>query len=516
MKKEYKVLRLILGDQLNIQHSWFHTVDDHHLYVLMELKSETSYVQHHIQKVIGFFLAMRRFKTDLEKQGHQVIYLKLDDKENRQTISENIENLIQKYAIERFEYLQPDEYRVDMELNSLCENLTLPTKNYDSEHFLTQGEELETFFAGKRNYLMENFYRYMRKKHRILIKEDGKSPIGEKWNYDQQNRKKLPRKFEVPATIRFDKEVSALTELLKEEGVATIGTIDVAAFNWPITREEALQALDHFLDYRLSCFGTYQDAMSEKHYLLYHSGLSFALNIKLIHPLEVVRKAEEYWLANQKVIDLAQVEGFIRQIIGWREYMRGIYWAKMPQYAQLNYFNHQLDLPKWYWTGNTKMNCLAHAIQQSLQFAYAHHIQRLMLTGNFALLLGVHPDQVDRWYLGIYIDAIEWVEITNTRGMSQYADGGIVGTKPYVSSANYIDKMSDYCKNCHYDKKQKYGPKACPFNSLFWDFYERHRGKLSQNPRIGMMYRVWDRNSTEEKMKILDQAKYYREHIAEV
>ena len=291
----------------------------------------------------------------------------------------------------------------------------------------------------------------------------------------------------------------------------TIGRLaDPTQFDWPVTRDESLQLLQHFLEVRFASFGTYQDAMTTNDHWLFHSRLSFAMNTKMIGPLEIVKAAEAYWYEHQDEVDIAQAEGFIRQIIGWREYMRGIYWAKMPDYAAMNYFGHTESLPAWYWTGNTKMTCLSHAINQSLDVAYAHHIQRLMVTGNFALLLGAHPDEVDQWYLGIYMDAIEWVEITNTRGMSQFADGGIVGTKPYVSSANYIYKMSDYCGQCAYDRKKKYGAGACPFNSLYWDFYDRHRDKLGSNPRIGMMYRVWDKNNSEEKARILAQAAIYK------
>jgi deoxyribodipyrimidine photolyase-related protein len=256
--------------------------------------------------------------------------------------------------------------------------------------------------------------------------------------------------------------------------------------------------------------------MTTRDELLFHSRLSFGLNVKLISPLEVVRYCVDYWEKHQEAIDISQIEGFVRQIIGWREYMRGVYWAHMPEYADLNFFDHQAKLPSWFWTGDTQMKCLQHAIGQSLEGAYAHHIQRLMVTGNFALLLGVHPDEVDAWYLGIYMDAVEWVEITNTRGMSQFADGGIVGTKPYVASANYMHKMGDYCSQCAYDRKKKVGEGACPFNSLYWDFYDRHEDKLARNPRIGMMYRVWAKRDPEEKAAILEQADYYKKHIEEL
>jgi deoxyribodipyrimidine photolyase-related protein len=296
-------------------------------------------------------------------------------------------------------------------------------------------------------------------------------------------------------------------------GVKTIGNIDKKYFDWCTSREEALALLNHFCQFQLIHFGTYEDAMTQRDTLLFHSKLSFAMNIKLISPLEVVTQCVNYWQNHQKTIDIAQIEGFVRQIIGWREYMRGVYWAQMPEFATLNFFNHQADLPAWFWTGDTQMNCLKNSIGQSLDKAYAHHIQRLMVTGAFSLLLGVHPDQLDEWYLGIYMDAIEWVEITNTRGMSQYADGGIVGTKPYVGSANYIDKMSDYCQNCHYDKSLRYGHKSCPFNSLYWDFYDRHRDKLAKNPRIGMMYPMLNKMLPDELEKILTQAAFYKGNV---
>jgi deoxyribodipyrimidine photolyase-related protein len=272
--------------------------------------------------------------------------------------------------------------------------------------------------------------------------------------------------------------------------------------------------LEYFCEQLLPNFGAYQDALTTWDPYLFHSRLSFSLNTKMISPLEVVQTVEKYWYVHQDQISIAQVEGFIRQIIGWREYMRGIYWAKMPEFGEMNFFGHDRKLPDWFWTGKTKMNCLKQSIGQSLELAYAHHIQRLMVTGNFALLAGIHPDEVDQWYLGIYIDAIEWVEITNTRGMSQFADGGIVGTKPYVSSANYIKKQGNYCDHCAYDQKEKVGEKACPLNSLYWHFYARNREKLEKNPRIGMAYRTWDKMGN--KLEVLDKAEYYLKNIEDL
>lgn len=511
-----KKLRLILGDQLNSNHSWFKEKNQETIYVMMEILPETQYVQHHIQKVIGFFLAMRDFAQSLENQGFDVRYFKLDDADNAQSFEQNIIHLIQKENITSFEYQLPDEYRVDEILKNFSQKIEsdeIDVKAFDSEHFLSTREDLATLFKGKKTYLMENFYRKMRIKHNLLMEADGMTPLENRWNFDAENRKKLPKDMVIPPAKHFYRDVSEVVEMLEKMNVQTIGNVNKKHFDWCISREEALVLLEHFCQFQLLHFGTYEDAMTQRDTLLFHSKLSFAMNIKLLSPLEVVEYCVNYWKNHQKTITIAQIEGFIRQIIGWREYMRGIYWAEMPSFAKLNFFDHQADLPSWFWTGETKMNCLKNSIGQSLDKAYAHHIQRLMVTGAFTLLLGVHPDQVDAWYLGIYMDASEWVEITNTRGMSQYADGGIVGTKPYAGSANYIDKMSDYCQNCHYDKSLRYGHNACPFNSLYWDFYDRHREKLVKNPRIGMMYPMLNKMQPEELEKILIQAAFYKENV---
>lgn len=502
-----KTLRLILGDQLNPQHSWFESVDPEVYYVMMEVRQETDYVRHHIQKVVGFFAAMRHFAGWLRASGHQIQYLRLDDPANRQNIPDNLMQVLDTLAPDRFQYQAPDEYRLDQQLRSLGERWALPVEMVDTEHFLSGRGEVQALFEGKKQYLMERFYREMRRKYDLLM--EGDAPLSGRWNYDAENRKKLPKNADVPEPLTFSHDVRKLKRMVIGAGISTIGTLDPAHFIWPVSREEALELLDFFLRNCLPHFGTYQDAMSEPYWSLYHARLSFSLNTKMLSPLEVVQAAIHTWEKDPENIGLAQVEGFVRQIIGWREYMRGIYWAHMPGFRDLNYFKHQRPLPDFYWTGETKMRCLGHAIRQSLMYAYAHHIQRLMVTGNFALLAGIDPDEVDAWYLGIYIDAIEWVEITNTRGMSQFADGGLVGTKPYVSSANYLDKMSDYCQGCAYDKKKRTGEGACPFNSLYWHFYHRHRPLLEANPRIGMMYRIWDKMEAETREAILQQAEAY-------
>lgn len=510
-----KTLRLILGDQLNAQHSWYTTTDSEVTYVMMEIRSETDYATHHIQKVLGFFAAMRHFAQWLEAQNHQVIYIRLNDAENAQSFSANCQTLIDRDGFSRFEYQLPDEWRVDQHLKAFSAALKIEAAVVDTEHFYSTRSELSELFKGKKMYLMETFYRHMRKKHHVLI-DDQMQPLHGKWNFDGDNREKLPKHHMPIRPLLFSNDLSDIEYDLQQAGITTIGSVDSKNFIWPVNRLQALTLLDFFVKNCLKFFGTFQDAMAPQEWSLYHSRISFAMNVKMISPDEVVQSAIQYYNKHQEQIAFHQLEGFVRQIIGWREYMRGIYWMKMPEYASMNYFGHTDKLPDWYWTGKTKMHCMKQAISQSLDFAYAHHIQRLMITGNFALLAGVHPDEVDAWYLGIYIDAIDWVEITNTRGMSQFADGGIVGTKPYISSASYIHKMSSYCTGCYYDKSKKIGHKACPFNSLYWNFYDRHSKLLSGNPRIGMMYHVLNRMAPEERTALLEQAEYYLTNINEL
>lgn len=514
MENEYKVLRLVLGDQLNMQHSWYANQDPSILYVLMEIRTETDYVWHHIQKACAFFAAMEHFAMHLQDSGHQVTYIKLDDPLNQQSIAANCDALIGQHKIERFEYQLPDEYRLDETLKAYAKQLAISMQVYDTEHFFSSRDELGLFFANKKGLLMETFYREMRKKHGILL--NGKEPAGGKWNFDEQNRHKLPKHHKPYPPLLFDNNVRAQYDRLVQAGVKTIGNINPENFYWPINRVQALALLHYFTGHCLPLFGTFQDAMHTDEWSIYHARLSFAMNSKILSPKEVVQAAIAAWQAAPDQIAINQLEGFVRQVLGWREYMRGIYWLKMPEFEGLNYFAHIRKLPNWYWSGKTKMNCLKHSIGQSLEHAYAHHIQRLMITGNFALLAGINPDDVDFWYLGIYIDAIQWVEITNTRGMSQFADGGITGSKPYTASANYIHKQSNYCDNCHYDRSKRIGDHACPFNSLYWDFHDRHRDKLQHNPRLSMVYRLWDKMNPQNREAILLRANYCLEHLEEL
>ena len=478
-------LRLLLGDQLNAQHSWFRHRHDDVVYVLMEVRQETDYVLHHAQKIIAIFAGMRELARQLAASGHRVCYLTIDDAANLQSLPANLDMLLARYSAAEFEYQAPDEWRLDAQMATYTRTLAVRSAMVDSEHFYSAHGEAAQLFSKRQRWLMEHFYRAMRVKHKVLVDADDK-PLGGQWNFDHDNRKSWPGTPTAPADWRAPHDHSALWETIQKAGVASFGAPHAAALAWPLNRDEALQHLDAFVEHALPHFGQFQDAMSSRSSRLFHSLLSFALNTKMLNPREVVARVESAWHAGHA--PLAAVEGYIRQILGWREYVRGVYWEQMPEYVERNVFGHTRALPGWFWTGQTKMRCMASAIGDSLEHAHTHHIHRLMVIGNFALVAGLDPVALHHWYLGVYIDAFEWVELPNTLGMSQFADGGMLATKPYVSSAAYIDRMSDYCKGCHYDKKQRLGERACPFNALYWDFFARNEERLASNPRIGMVY----------------------------
>ncbi|NKI33329.1 cryptochrome/photolyase family protein [Croceivirga thetidis] len=499
-----KTLRLILGDQLNSNHSWFQTVDDEVIYVMAEMRQETDYVKHHIQKVVGFFLAMRQFSNQLSSAGHKVRYFRINDKDNPHKLPDLIDDLIDEYDAQHFEYQLPDEWRLDKQLNEICDSLSITSQAVDSEHFYTSRYDLKNFFAGKKQLIMESFYRMMRKKHDIMMVNG--QPDGGKWNFDHSNRKKWSGEPEIPKELNFQKDVSEILDEIEDSGIKTFGNLNSKSFNWPVSKKECTKLLNYFCEHLLVHFGDYQDAFHTQEKFLFHSRLSFAMNSKMLSPKEVIDYVLDHYYSNTANIDISQVEGFVRQILGWREYMRGIYWKEMPEYAQMNKLENYNPLPEFFWTGKTKMNCLKHAIGQSLDEAYAHHIQRLMIIGNFALLAQIHPDEVDAWYLGVYIDALQWVEITNTRGMSQFADGGIVATKPYVSSANYINKMGNYCKECVYSTTKKTGDESCPFNSLYWNFLDDKKEHFQKNQRMGMMLNLLAKKEPKELKELKERA----------
>lgn len=486
-------LRLLLGDQLDPLHPWFGERRADVVYVLMEVRQETDYVRHHAQKVLAIFAAMRALARQLRANGHRVRYVTIDDPSSRQTLTGNLDALTRHYRAAAVEYQHPDEWRLDALLREWGADAPVPVRAVDSAHFLAPRDGVTRALAGHRQWVMEHFYRRMRRQHRVLM--DGDAPAGGQWNFDADNRQPWRGEPPEPPDPRPCHDQQALWRTIEAAGVATIGDPQADTLRWPLTRAEALAQLDAFVAHALPHFGPYQDALSHTHTRLFHSQLSFALNVKLLHPREVIARAEAAWRSGDA--PLASVEGFVRQILGWREYVRGVYWAHMPGYTARNALGHQRPLPRWYWDGQTRMACLRAAIGQTLAGAYAHHIQRLMVTGNFALLLGCDPAEVHRWYLGVYIDAFEWVEAPNTLGMSQWADGGLMATKPYVSSASYLQRMGDHCRACPYDPRQRVGERACPFNALYWDFLARQRERLAANPRMAMMLRQLDRMEPE-------------------
>lgn len=504
--KTIHTLRLILGDQLNASHSWYKEQDDGVLYLIAELHQEAHYVRHHIQKICAFFAAMEQFASALRAAGHQVRHLTLDDTADYASLNDLIAALCREHSIERFEYQQPDEYRLAQQLQQM--QLTIPVSCCDSEHFLLPKEELANYIKPGKHNRMESFYRKMRVRFDILM-DDGQ-PRGERWNFDGENRNKLkPADIAaIPQPLLFANPLEDYLQRIERHNIPTLGSVSDTLL-WPVNRQQALQLLGYFCEHCLPNFGRFQDAMTqhgESRWSLYHSRISFALNSKILHPMQVIDAALQRHADSTSGVDLAQVEGFVRQILGWREYVRAVYWINMPDYAQRNSFAADRDLPGYFWTGDTKMACMKQAIDQSLETAYAHHIQRLMVTGNFAMLAGIDPDQVDAWYLGIYIDAIEWVETPNTRGMSQFADGGLIATKPYAASGSYINKMSDYCKDCFYSVKERVTENACPFNSLYWSFMQRHSERFVNNPRTAMAYRSWEKMDAGVRQSLLKRA----------
>ncbi|MFW1676847.1 cryptochrome/photolyase family protein [Pontibacter sp. JAM-7] len=510
-------LRLILGDQLNPRHTWFRNTNDQVLYLIAELPQELGYVKHHVQKVCAFFSAMEQFAQALKQVGHRVCHLTLDDTADFSTLPALLDHLKQAEAITAMEYQRPDEFRLLEQLRLWASGQPFPVQEHDSEHFLLPFTEIPQQFKPGKAHRMEFFYRRMRQRYDILMQDA--QPEGKRWNFDSDNRQTLkPHDLDqLPESLGFSNDVTTIMQRLERHQVPHFGTPSNHLL-WPVNRRQAEALLTFFCHQLLPYFGQFQDAMTQHNagWSLYHSRLSFALNAKMLHPMQVIQAAIAAYRSAPERITLAQIEGFVRQILGWREFIRGIYWANMPDYREHNALQAQRALPEYFWDGNTRMNCMHHALGQSLDYAYAHHIQRLMVIGNFCLLTGMSPDAVDAWYLGVYIDAIEWVEMPNTRGMSQFADGGLVASKPYIGGGNYINKMSDYCQSCHYQVKQTLGDKACPFNSLYWNFIARHQQHFANNPRMSLVVKNWQKRDIEQQQAVQQQAAAYLEKLPEL
>lgn len=503
------ILRLILGDQLSPTLSSLEGCDKIKDIIFMcEVWEEMTYVKHHKKKIAFLFSAMRHFAQELQDRGYRVEYTKLDDTCNAGSLKGDVGRILKHNNIDRIVVTYPSEYRILADIQSWENEFGIPVEIRSDNRFLCAPEEFKIWAKDRKQLRMEYFYREMRNKYGILV--DGAEPFGGQWNYDSENRKPPKDGLKIPKPFNnaIDDITRDVIKLVAERFSDHFG--DLEPFYFAVTRHQALQALDLFIEQRLSNFGDYQDAMIEGEPWMYHSHISFYLNCGLLLPLECSQAAEIAY--HQGKAPLNAVEGFIRQIIGWREYVRGIYWLKMPEYANENFFDAKRCLPDFYWTANTKMNCLRQCILETKQNAYAHHIQRLMVLGNFALIAGIDPKHVNEWFLIVYADAYEWVELPNVSGMILFADGGYLASKPYAAGGNYINKMSDYCKNCSYTVTKKNGPDACPFNYLYWDFLARNRENLQSNHRIGMMYKTYDRMDEDKKQAVRnDSVKFFKQ-----
>lgn len=483
-------IHLVLGDKLSPSLSALSDIEPETSLVLMaEVISEATYVKHHKKKIAFLFSAMRHFAEGLRRKGIQVRYVTLDDPKNTQSLEKELARALRETGASLVVATECGEWRLAEEMRTWSERLGVPVEIREDDRFLCSIDDFRAWRKGRKQLRMEYFYRDMRRRHRVLM--EGDDPVGGKWNFDAENRKPPASGLKGPKRIshrkdEITKSVLSLVEARFGDHMGALGS-----FHFAVTAAQAERELVHFIDEVLPGFGDYQDAMVEGEPYLYHSLISAYVNAGLLLPLDVIRRAEAAWYEGRAPLNA--VEGFIRQILGWREYVRGIYWTEMPEYAERNHLGADRALPWFYWSGETRMNCMAQAVGDTIEHAYSHHIQRLMVTGNFALIAGIAPSEVCEWYLAVYADAYDWVELPNTLGMALYGDGGLMASKPYAASGKYIDRMSNFCGGCAYDPKLTTGPKACPFNALYWDFLARNTDRLSGNARLANMYATWRR-----------------------
>ena len=502
-------LVIVLGDQLDARSAAFDDFDKSQDVVWMaEVAEESTHVWTHKARIAMFLAAMRNFRDQLLRRKFVVRYRELEDEANQGSLAAELAATLDECQPEKVILVRPGEWRVRESLHGVAEARGITLEEREDRHFFSTPADFAAHAEGRKQLRLEFFYRELRRQHDVLM--EGDQPEGGKWNYDAENRgsfgKQGPPDQPPPKKFKANATTQAVLELVEREFADHPGSLD--DFNWPVTARQARAALDDFVEYRLPTFGLYQDAMWTEEPFLYHSLLAAALNLKLIDPREVVDAAVVAYRGGHAPLN--SVEGFVRQILGWREYVRGIYWVYMPEYLQRNELGAKADLPEFYWTGETDMNCLAQAIGQTLRYGYAHHIQRLMVTGLFALLLGVDPQQVHEWYLAVYVDAVEWVELPNSLGMSQFADGGVMASKPYVATGKYIQRMSNYCQGCKFNPAVAVGEDACPFTTLYWDFLHRHQEPLSSNQRMVMQLRNLGRKSEADVAAIQAQAETLR------
>ena len=509
------ILIPVLGDQLSRDLSSLEGLNpDEAVILMMEVWDEATYVKHHKQKIVLIFSAMRHFAESLRAEGWQVDYITLDDPANTGSFTGEVARAAERHAPSEIRVTECGEWRVAQAMEEWEGRFPCPVSILADTRFIASHADFRTFADGRKHLTMEYFYREMRRKTGLLMEGDAQGkigPTGGVWNLDAENREPPKAGMAAPPTPKFPPDA------MTQEVIALVGSRfadhfgDLEPFGWPVTRAQALEAAEAFFARRLVLYGPYQDAMVHGEDDLYHSMLSTSLNCGLLDALELCREAEARYRSGHAPLN--SVEGFIRQIIGWREYVRGFYWHSMPGLAEANELNAVRPLPEFFWTGKTDMRCLSDCIRTTREDAHAHHIQRLMVLGNFCLIAGIDPQQVADWYLAVYADAYEWVELPNVAGMVLYADGGRLATKPYAASGNYINKMSNYCGKCRYKVAQKTGPNACPFNPLYWHFMVENRDKLASNHRIGRIYGTWDRMAEDKRAEYLESAEKFLDSL---
>jgi deoxyribodipyrimidine photolyase-related protein len=509
MNAPIRHLVLVLGDQLAEDASALADFDPAQDVVWMaEAMQESTHVPSSKQRIAVFLSAMRHFAQTLQGKHWPVDYTELDASGHSGTLQGELARAIATWQPAQLLMSAPGDWRVLQAIKAVAKAHDLPLVLRDDTSFFTTVRDFAAHAKGRKQLRMEYWYREQRQRFGILM--EGKQPVGGQWNFDADNResfgKQGPQNLPAPQRFAPDETTQAVLGVVARLLADAPGQLQ--DFAWPVTRAQALQALQDFITHRLPLFGQYEDAMWAGEPWLYHSQLSVCLNLKLLSAHEVVQAAHDAWQIGHA--PLAAVEGFVRQILGWREYVRGIYWTQMPGYIALNALDAQEDLPAFFWTGETDMACLRDALQQTLRHGYAHHIQRLMVLGLYGLLRGVQPQHMHAWFLSVYVDAVEWVELPNTLGMSQFGDGGLMGSKPYVASGKYIQRMSNHCQGCRYDPGQSTGPTACPYTTLYWDFLKRHQPLLEKNPRMGMQLKNLQRLTPEQLAQIEAAAQQHR------
>ncbi len=498
-------LILVLGDQLDAKSSALDGFDPKLDRLWMaEVEEEATYVPSHQQRLVLFFSAMRHFREERRKAGMPVEYHELTTdrrKDRGRSFSEILQQSVARMKPKKLIWVLPGDYRVATSLEQTARKSGVDWEVRPDRHFYCQPDEFSQFAQGRKRLRLEDFYRQMRQKHQVLV-EDG-IPIGGRWNFDHDNREAFsesgPESVPAPRKFRPDTITRQVIDLVQHRFRQHPGNAE--GLDLPVTRSQALTMLRDFIRRRLPHFGAYEDAMWSEEPFLYHSRLSTSLNLKLLNPRECIDRAVAAYVSGDSPLN--SVEGFVRQIIGWREFIRGVYWLRMPEYGQENYFGHELDVPRFFWDGKVSMECVRQSLQNVLEFGYAHHIHRLMVLGNLALLLGVHPARFHDWHMALYLDAVDWVSLPNTLGMSQFGDGGVVGTKPYVSTGNYIHRMSNFCTRCEYDYRASTGPNACPFSTLYWEFLDRHAARLRSNQRMVMQLKNLQRKQKTDEMSAI-------------